>query len=387
MKKLLIILAALLCTAWLALVVSGHGYILTAVSRTYFAGHPTANIDDHNVFATRIIAAGTPQQWTKHPDYPVSLPAPLASAVPADDGVALLVIRDGQLIAEQYFAGYDEASRTNSFSMAKTVVTMLLGFAIEDGLITGFDEPLTTLLPEFDDDDNARQATLGSLSTMTSGYEWDEHYYSPFSPTVQLLYGDDVESFVLDGEFTRAPESYFYYSSASTQLLGIALSRALHKRDPDTTLSDYLSEKLWRPLGMNADALWHLDERGMELVYCCISTNARNYAKLGQLMLDNGNWQGRQLLPAGFVDAMRTPRATPYYGYSTWLTYDHATPYYAFNGHLGQFIIVVPSEELVIVRLGRSIGDEQRSPEQIIAGYVDQVVAMLPARPSGITAD
>ena len=222
---------------------------------------------------------------------------------------------------------------------------------------------------------------------MTSGYEWDEHYYSPFSPTVQLLYGDDVASFVLDGRFTRAPESFFYYSSASTQLLGIALTRALQRRDPALTLSAYLGEKLWQPLGMNDDALWHLDDNGMELAYCCINTNARNFARLGQLMLQNGSWNGRQLVNAAFIEAMRTPQRQPYYGYATWLTYERDTPYYAFNGHLGQYIIVVPAHDLVIVRLGRSIGDEQRNSERIVAGYVDAVIAMLTPTPDATVAD
>lgn len=371
MKKFILGLGALPLIASLALLLSGHGYIFTALARTYLAGHPTANIDDHAVFETRRVAAGEPQPWPLHPSYSDALPEAFAAELVAGDAVAFLVVHEGRLLAEAYFQGYGPDSRTNSFSMAKTVLTLLVGRAIEDGLIDALDQPLTALLPEFSDDPLAQRATLGSLSTMTSGYEWDEHYYSPFSPTVELLYGGDVESFVLDGEFTREPESHFYYSSASTQLLGISLTRALRRADPDATLSEYLSRTLWRPLGMNDDAVWHTDGEGMELAYCCINTNARNFAKLGQLLLQDGRWGDRQLIDADFVELMRTPRAQPYYGYSTWLRYDAEPAFYHYSGHLGQFIIVVPEHDLVVVRLGRSMEgweDSRRKLEDYVAG-------------------
>ena len=370
MKKFVLGLGALPVIASLALLLSGHGYIFTAVSRTYLAGHRTANIDDHAVFDTRTIAAGDPQPWAPHPDYRGALPDAFAEELVAGDAIAFLVVHEGKLLAEQYFQGYGPDSRTNSFSMAKTVLTLLVGRAIDDGLVAGLDQPLTSLLPEFSDDPLARNATLGSLSTMTSGYEWDEHYYSPFSPTVELLYSDDVEAFVLDGAFTREPESYFYYSSASTQLLAVSLLRALRRADPDATLSDYLSETLWQPLGMNGDAVWHIDGAGMELAYCCINTNARNFAKLGQLLLQDGRWGGEQIVSADFVERMRTPHGKPYYGYSTWLRYDADPAYYHYSGHLGQYVIVVPEHDLVVVRLGRSMADDGdwRKLEDYVAG-------------------
>ena len=193
MKKFIFGLSALPVIAALALLLSGHGYFFTAIARTYLAGHPTANIDDHAVFETRRIAAGTPAPWPQHPNYRDALPPALSESLLAGDAAAFLVVHNGELLAEAYFQGYTDTSRTNSFSMAKTVLTMLFGRAIEEGLIDGVDTPLIEWLPEFSDDPLGRQATLGSLSTMTSGYDWDEHYYSPFSPTVKLLYGDDVE--------------------------------------------------------------------------------------------------------------------------------------------------------------------------------------------------
>ena len=378
-KKLIVGLIVLIALVVLLLLVTGHKYILTATSRTYLQGHNTANINDHEMFDTRIIKAGAPQPWALHPQYkPDALPIDLTLQLKADDAVAFLVVHQGQLTAEQYFLGYGPDSQTNSFSMAKTMVTMLLGIAIEERFIQGLDQPITDFLPEFKDDPNGANATIGSLSTMSSGYEWDEAYYSPFSPTVKLLYADDVGKFVLGGAVSKAPESYFYYSSASTQILGLLLTRALKVKNPDATLTDYFSEKLWKPLGMNADGLWHVDNEGLELAYCCVNTNARNYAKLGQLILQGGQWKGEQLITKSFIDLMRTPKANPNYGYSTWLYPNAPIPYYAFQGHLGQFIIVVPGHDLVIVRLGESFGARPVEDQSLLEFYVAQAVKILP---------
>jgi len=176
--------------------------------------------------------------------------------------------------------------------MAKTVTTLLIGIAIEEGYIRDLDQEIVDFLPEFKDDPIGKTATIRQLSLMNSGYEWDENYYTPFSPTVELYYGSDVENFVLNGSFSAEPGSFWEYSSASTQLLGIFLLRALQKPAAAMTLSEYLSEKIWKPMGMNDDALWHTDNQGMELTYCCLNTNARNYAKLGLLMLNKGRWNG-----------------------------------------------------------------------------------------------
>ena len=241
LKNLLVLIVVVASLGVAGLVASGNGYLVTAALRTYGQGEPTANIDDHRFFSTRIISASRPQPWPER-DPLLPLPGRLQSTLETDHSIAFLVAHRGQVIAEQYFQGYDARSKTNSFSMAKTVMALLLGIAIEDGLVTGMDQRLTDWLPEFEADPKGVNATLGSLVTMDSGYEWDERYYSPMSPTVELLYGPDVESFVLAGYFSARPGERFYYSSASTQLLAVALTRALKRRDPQANLSRYLSE-------------------------------------------------------------------------------------------------------------------------------------------------
>ncbi len=374
MKKFFFVLLSIIITLLVLLFITGHAYILTALSRTYLVGNTTANINDHQQFDTRIIKNGNVQVWQKATSYPKPLPVELTDYLIKYDAIAFLVIQNGQLISENYFKNYNQNSKTNSFSMAKTILTLMLGKAIEEGYIESFNQPATDFLPEFKDDPKGKLATVGSFSSMTSGYDWDEHYYSPFSPTVELFYGDDVENFVLSGYFSSKPEDTFYYSSASTQLLAVVLHRALKAKNPEWTLSSYLSEKFWRPLGMNDDALWHLDAQGMELAYCCVNTNARNFAKFGQLMLQNGHWNGQQLISADFVQQMHQPFKADNYGYSIWLNGKNDPDYYAFRGHLGQRIIIVPEKDLVIVRLGETRGEDIERAESF---YITQVLKML----------
>ena len=127
---------------------------------------------------------------------------------------------------------------------------------------------------------------------------------------------------------------------------------------------------------MNDDALWHTDNEGMELVFCCLNTNARNFAKLGQLMLNNGNWQGRQLVPSQFIQTMITPVGKPFYGYSTWLGLDKNPAYYHFSGHLGQYIIVVPEHQMVVVRLGERTDPDEDFREDTSPEYVRQAMGL-----------
>lgn len=374
-KKPLIALLAIVGVSLVALIATGNGFLLTAVQRTYLQGHKTANINDYTAFSTRIIETSQVSPLSKPDDYKQpALSNRVLTQFEKYGTAAYLVVKDGQIISEHYFNGYDDRSKTNSFSMAKTVVTILVGIAIEQGYIDSLDQPLTDFLPEFKTDPLGINATVGQLSMMNSGYEWTEHYYSPFSPTVELVYGHDVENFLLSGYFSAEPGRYFEYSSASTQLLGIVLKRALAAKGNQQTLSEFLSQTIWQPLQMNDDALWHTDNSGLELVFCCINTNARNFAKLGMLMLNKGKWNGQQLIPEQFAKRMTEPVMVTNYGYSTWLNSTATPSYYWFSGHLGQYIIVIPDYEMVVVRLGESRDTESNFQTVEIPMLIDQAL-------------
>lgn len=377
-KKTIISLLGLILITLAVLIGTGNSYILTAVQRTYLVGNVTANVNDHTEFKVHEIKAAEPSIIQPAANYnAIPLPDDFNDYLKHFGAISYLVVKDNQVVSEHYFNGYNERSKTNSFSMAKTVLTLLLGIAIEEGHIKSLDQKLTDLLPEFKDDPNGQHATIGQLSLMNSGYEWTEHYYSPFSPTVELLYGDDVSNFVLSGHFSAKPGEFWEYSSASTQLLGIALMRALKKNNAANSLSDYLSRKLWQPMQMNDDALWHTDDSGMELAYCCINTNARNFAKLGLLMLNSGQWNGQQLVPSKFIQTMTTPIGQPYYGYSTWLSLDTEPGYYWFSGHLGQYIIVVPEHNMIIVRIGETRNNDLDFRSTELPEYVNQALRLV----------
>jgi len=379
LKNFMLGLLVIIVIATMIAYASGNGFIVTSIQRTYLVGEVTANINDYRLFDTRKIKAGSTHALAKHPAYNKALLTDvLKDILERNNAVAYLVLQDGQVLAEHYFKGYNDRSKTNSFSMAKTVTTLLVGLAIDEGHIQSFDQAMTDFLPEFKTDPLGRKATLANLSLMNSGYEWTEKYYTPFSPTVKLYYGSDVESFLLDGSFSAEPGSYWEYSSASTQLLAIALLRALRKNQPEQTLSNYLSKKLWQPLGMNDDAPWHTDQRGMELAYCCLNTNARNYAKLGQLMLNGGQWNGQQLIAKKHIEKMIQADGAANYGYSTWLSVNKNPSYYWFSGHLGQYIMVIPEHNIVLVKLGESRESDTEFAEIELPFLVEETIKSLP---------
>ena len=350
------------CIFILILYASGNEYIFRGIKMTYLKGEKTANIDDYKDFDNNVIMADAPRVWQQHLDYnQFPLSANFEKELNDFGTAGFVIIKDNQLLSEYYFNGYAQNSLTNSFSMAKTITTMLLGKAIEQGYIKSLDQKITDFIPEFKKDPLGSQCTVGDLSAMTSGYDWDEDYYFPLNPTAKAYYGDDIVKQMLSRKFVAQPGGHFKYQSGDTQLLGIVIERALNSK----SLSQYFQEEFWQPMGMELDAQWSKDNpEGIEKTYCYFNATARDFAKLGQLLLNNGNWYGKQLLSTEFVQKMVLPNKKAFgpnepqiYGYSVWMDYDYKTPFYAMLGHLGQRVIVIPSANLVIVRTGKTHDD------------------------------
>lgn len=352
----------IICVLILTLYATGNDYIFRGVKLTYMKGEKTANINDYKDFDNNVILAGSPRVWHQHLDYnqfPLSVNFEKEMK---DFGTAgFVIIKDHQILSEYYFNGYAQNDITNSFSMAKTFTTMMLGKAIEQGYIKSLDQKITDFIPEFKDDRFGSQCTIGDLSAMTSGYDWDEDYYFPLNPTAKAYYGDDIVKQMLDRKFVSQPGKHFKYQSSDTQLLGIVIERAIENK----SLSQYFQEEFWQPMGMEMDAQWSKDNpKGMEKTYCCFNATTRDFAKLGQLLLNDGNWYGKQILDSTFVQKMVFPNKKAFepnepkiYGYSVWMDYDYKTPFYAMLGHLGQRVIVIPSEKIVIARTGKTHND------------------------------
>lgn len=385
-KRLALGLLALLLALAAYVHFGGHRYFWTALKHTYLDGHNTAHIDDARNFAQATIAAGPPQPW------PVATQQrPLSDATRAflvqHRSAAFVVAQRGELVHESYFAPYSAESRTNGFSMAKTLTTLLAGAMAADGVLPSLDAPLSRWLPEYASDPWGAQATLAQLSAMTAGHDWTEHYYLPLNPTTELYFGGQAEATVLRRGFERAPGSVFEYSSASTQVLAVALQRALRERDPQATLSAYVGQRLWQPLGLG-EASWSLDrpreQGGMEMAYCCVHSRARDMLRIGQLLLQQGQWNGQTLLPADFVQRISAPNGlVRHYGLGLWMDPDAPVPFYFLQGHLGQYVIVVPSQQLVVLRTGqyRTKATQRHPviPEEVYL-YVDEALRMVGAR-------
>lgn len=355
---------------------TGYGYVLKGVRVVYMTGHTTAFIDDHPYFTNRTIETSTPQQWKEHKDYNTLKPTDRLKDTNEKYGtIAFLIIKNGEILYENYAEGYSKDSKTNSFSMAKSITTSLLFKAIQDGHIQSLDQPLTDFFPDFKGE-YASQCTLGDLASMSSGLNWNENYYSPFSMTAQAYYDAGLDNLILDLAIDEKPGQEFKYLSGNTQLMAMVIEKATGK-----SLSEYLSQSFWRPMGMNDFGLWQLDdEGGVEKAYCCVSTNARNFAKFGQLYLNKGHWKGQQLIDSSFVDIATTPKfeSSPEYGYGFWLSNYKDKQIFAMRGILGQYVISIPEDDLIIVRLGH-----QRAPTKVNAFpidcyiYIDEAYQML----------
>jgi CubicO group peptidase (beta-lactamase class C family) len=378
LKWLVIVIIVLIA----GLYATGYGYILKGVRVVYMTGHTTAFIDDHPYFTNRTIETSSPQVWKKHKDYNTLEPTDrLLETNDTYGTIALLIIKNGKILHENYNEGYSKSSKTNSFSMAKSITASLLFKAIQDGHIQSLDQPLTDFFPDFKGEYAAR-CTVGDLASMSSGLNWNENYYSPFSMTAQAYYDAGLEDLILDLAIVNEPGKEYKYLSGNTQLLGMVIEKATGK-----SLSEYLSQSFWRPLGMNDFGLWQLDEEnGIEKTYCCISTNARNFAKFGQLYLNKGKWKGQQIIDSSFVELATRPRFkdSPEYGYGFWLSNYKDKTIFAMRGILGQYVITIPEDDLVIVRLGH-----QRDPKKVNAFpidfyiYIDEVYRMLSSESTG----
>jgi CubicO group peptidase (beta-lactamase class C family) len=261
----------------------------------------------------------------------------------------LLVLKDGKIILERYGLGRGPQDRWTSFSVAKSLTSTLVGAAIKDGSITSVDDQVTRYIPELRGS-AYEGVTIRHLLTMSSGVKWNEDYSDPNSDVARA--GQEVlepgvnpiVSYMKRLPRADAPGTRFAYKTGETDLAGILVSNATGKR-----LSEYASEKIWKPAGMEQDAIWVLDLAGHERGGCCMSMTLRDYGRFGQFILEARS--GKQpILPAGWArEATRrqiTNGAPPAgFGYFWWLQ----PRSYSAEGIFGQSIVTYPDDNLVVV--------------------------------------
>ena len=378
MKKFLKWFLVLL-TAIVALIyIFDLGYLVRAVRVTYLTGHKTAFLEDYTYFDNREIKAGTAQPWNLSNDYnKVKATEKLEQTHNELQTTSFLIIKSDSIWHESYFDIGATDSKTNSFSVAKSIVTSALGKAIDLGMIPGLDSKVIDYLPELKGE-FASELTVGDLASMASGQKWDEYYYGPTSVTTQAYFKKDLRKLMLSLPIEQKPGQKFVYQSGDTQLLAMVLEKAAKM-----PLADFVSKYFWQPMGMEHDAIWQIDhaEDGIEKAYCCIASNARDFAKFGKLYLQNGMWNGQQILPVSFVFKSINPRfkESPQYGYGWWLSDYKDKQIYYMRGHLGQFVIVIPEDELIIVRLGhiKGLQTETDPHSNDLYIYIDETYRML----------
>lgn len=382
MKLLLKIIGGFLATLLLVIILLflfDYDYILKGIQVVYFQGHKTAYIDDYTQFENRVIEAQeNGEKWHFSNDYNTIAPtARLQEKNKELETVAFLIIKNDSIWYEAYAEDYGPESKTNSFSMAKSITVALLGKAIKDGYIKSLEQPVGDFLPNFS---NKKQEALrvGDLASMSSGLDWDEDYYNPFSQTARAYFGDDIRKLALNLKVVETPGKSFKYLSGNTILLGMLIEKATGQE-----LATYLSNSFWKPLGMSEDAIWQLDseESGMEKAYCCIASNARDFARFGKLFKNDGKWDGEQLLDSKFVNKATKPRFqdSPVYGYGFWLSDYKGKNIFYMRGILGQYVIIIPEDDLIIVRLGRQLIPRKKGenhPKDFYI-YIDEVYKML----------
>ena len=352
-------------------------YLFKAVRTVYFNGYTTASIDDYSFFDNSVIASKDSKAWPLHKDYN-KIPATkkLIKLHKSRGTVAYVIIKNDSLIYEAYYDNYSENSKSNSFSMAKSYVCGLLGKAIMEGYIENLEQPVGDFFPKYSEGLSSK-VTVGDLASMASGSNWKENYYWPINITAKAYYGKELEETIFGVSTVKTPGQSFEYSSGDTQLLAMVIEKATGKK-----LYDYLSESLWIPLESENDALWQIDSEANDLVkaYCCIASNAKDFARLGKLYKDFGRWKGTQILDSAFVAKSIKPRfkESPQYGYGFWLNAQNDKSFFMMEGHLGQCVIVSPSDNLIVVRLGHGKESFGHNPYNgDISVYIEEAYKML----------
>lgn len=378
LKKLLKWIIILFGLIIITLYITDTDYLIKAVRTIYLKGFTTAYLDDYKEFDNQPVVNGVPQPWPNHKNYNAVKETDGLNTINKTNGtIAYVIIKNDSIWFENYYDGYDENSKTNSFSMAKSYVSGLMFKAIQDGFIKSLDQPVSDFFSEFSEG-KAAKMTVGDLSSMCSGTNWDEKYYSPLSITTRAYFDDDLEKVILGLKVVDEPGTKYKYASGDTQLLAMVIEKATGKK-----LYKYLEESFWKPLNCENSTLWQVDSEAHDLVksYCCIASNAKDFARFGKLFKDHGKWNDKQVLDSAFVAKSITPRfkESPEYGYGWWLKQQNGKNFFMMRGHLGQYVIVEPNDNVIIVRLGHSKGSnvEVASFTEDISTYIDEAYKML----------
>ena len=328
-----------------------------------------------------IPASGTARALPEGPE--LVLPIDLDAHIAEQRYAGLVILHNGAIRLERYGLEFTEKGRWTSFSVAKSLTSTLVGIALKEGHIESLDDPVSKYIRGLEDSEYD-DVTVEQLLTMSSGIAWDETYTDPNSDVAKFNNhvaedgGSNLVSYMAALPRAHPAGEVWNYSTGETNMIGVLVTEATGR-----TLSEYLSEKIWMPYGMEQDATWLLNEDGTEISGCCIQAATRDYARFGQFILDGAEIDGERIVPDDWIARATTKRigyGLPGQGYGfQWWTYDSGA--FAARGIFGQGIYIDPNRNLIIATnsswstaLG-NVDDENAKRETFYQTVVDAIDA------------
>lgn len=334
------------------------------IQRFFKCGFPKLN--DYECFYNDTIKATEPKplEYAFGANY-YELPRRLHAQMAIMRTMSFLVIKDNKVVYEKYWLGADRNSKFNSFSVAKTIVGLLLGIAVDEGKIQSVNQRVSDFLPNMASDKDTSLRII-DLLTMSSGTSWSEDFANPFSDIVTAYYGFNLDSLIDNDHVTETPGKTWKYQCGNTLLLSKVIESAT-----GVPISKYVEEKLWVPLGAQHDALWSRDkENGSTKAFCCFYATTEDYAKLGLLVLNKGFYNGKQIVSKTYIEQMIQPakwldyhgKSVDFYANHIWLVKHNKETIPYFSGMFGQYIFIFPKENAVVVRFGEMFNELRIMP-------------------------
>jgi CubicO group peptidase (beta-lactamase class C family) len=265
---------------------------------------------------------------------------------------AFLIIRNDTILYERYFDGKSETDKMPSFSIAKAFVSALTGIAVEEGYIKDVNDPVTDYLNGFRHE-GFDQVSIQNLLNMRSGIHFSETYYNPFGHAAKFYYGRNLRKYTYHLKVKNTPGVEYHYNSANPMILAMIIEQSTGMK-----FTEYFEKKIWSRMGSAFDASWNYDSEahGMIKAFCCINATARDFARFGRLYLNEGKNNSTQVIPAEWIaytmrihNDSRDSEDYPYTYY--WRVLENGNMF--AKGILGQYIYLIPSRNIVIVRMGK----------------------------------
>ena len=289
--------------------------------------------------------------------------------------ISFAIIRNDSLLYEYYSGNYSSAKNVTSFSIAKSYITMLVGIAINEGFIKNVNDPVTDYITEWKNKSGYNLITIKDLLRHTSGLKFTENIFNPESDQLQFYYGSSLRKNILASTIKEPTGQHFDYQSENPSLLALIIERTT-----GNSVSNYLQQKIWSQIGTEAPALWSTDRKdsaAIEKAFCCLNAHTLDFAKFARLLLNKGNWNGKQIIPKFWIEECINSTTENggkiTYGYNLGIGPAAYNSFYPV-GLYGQLLYIYPKRNLIIVRFGNvDINYNPNYWKEIMIQLIDQL--------------